>query len=52
MKLNDIIGFAAILGAGSTIGYNSAPGQSFAALDYIIIAVLLAIGFYFSVILS
>jgi hypothetical protein len=50
--MNDIIGIGAILGAGYVIGYNVAPGQSFSTQEYILIAVLLGIGFFFAVVLS
>ena len=50
--MNDIIGIGAILGAGYVIGYNVAPGQSFSTQEYILIAVLLGIGFFFAVVLA
>jgi hypothetical protein len=50
--MNDIIGFAAILSAGAYGGYHYAQPGPWTATDFILIAVLLAIGFFFSVVLS
>jgi len=52
MPINDLFGFAAILGAGFWAGYNYAPGQTFSAMDVLLIVILMAIGFFFSVVLS
>jgi hypothetical protein len=50
--MNDVIGFAAILGAGAYGGYKYGQSQPFGFSDFLIIGVLLLIGFYFAVILS
>jgi hypothetical protein len=64
MKLTDIVGFTAILGAGIYYGYQAQPAlvagtatagvipPYFTAMDYAVILGLLAVGFYFAVILS
>lgn len=48
MKLTDVVGFASILSAGYYWG--SHPTQT--GTDWLIIGALLALGFYFAVILS
>jgi hypothetical protein len=50
--MNDIVGFAAILGAGVYGGYHYAQPGPWTAWDFILIVVLLTIGFFFSVVLS
>lgn len=50
--MNDVIGFAAILGAGFWIGNKYGSNSQYAATDFLLIAFLLAVGFFFAVILS
>ena len=53
MKSNDLVGFAAILAAGYFAGSQSQAGTFWNNfLNMFIALALLAIGFYFSVILS
>ena len=60
MKTADLIGFAAILAAGTYTGYNVRSCNSIISFDltaltftdYAIIIGLLIVGFYFAVILS
>lgn len=51
MKTNDLIGFGAILVAGFVAGEDYEVGD-FATFDLILIAALLAAGYYFAVYLS
>jgi hypothetical protein len=53
MKASDIVGFAAILTAGYYAGSQSATGQFWSSwTNMLIVFALLAIGFYFAVVLS
>lgn len=49
MKLPDVVGFAAILSAGY---YWGSKGANATGTDWLLIGALLALGFYFAVILS
>ena len=51
MKINDIMGFAAIFGAGYFVGKDLSV-HDFSTGDIIFIVALLVIGFYFAVVLS
>jgi hypothetical protein len=51
MKMNDILGFGAIFGAGYFVGKDLSV-HNFTTGDIIFIVALLAIGFYFAVVLS
>jgi len=50
--MNDLIGFAAILAAGGYAGYQYAQPGPWGWQQFVVILVLLAIGFFFSVVLS
>lgn len=52
MKLADVVGFAAVGGAGLYTGYKWSQGTSWQLLDFLTLAVLLVIGFYFAVVIS
>jgi hypothetical protein len=52
MKIADIIGFSAILAGGAYGGYQYSEQGALNLWDWVVIFVLLAIGFYFAVILS
>lgn len=51
MKINDIMGFFAIFGAGYFVGKDLSV-HNFSTTDILFIVGLLAFGFYFAVVLS